>query len=458
MVFVPGQVLTAAELNAVWTPYVLPAATTVSLGGVMVDGTTITVVGGVISAQLAGYLTTAAAAAYQTALGYTAYNATNPAGYITATGAPVQSVAARSGAVVLTHADITDWTAALAAYQTAANVTAMLASYATTASVAALAPVQSVAARTGAVMLAVADVSGAAPLASPAFTGTPSLAAATATTTAASDNSTNVATAAMVQSRFTAVASISTTGGSTTLTAAQYNASVVLVTGALTSAATLVEPTAGEWTVANGTTGSFTLTVKTSAGTGVLVTQGSTDAVMANGTNVVYMDNDLSYGAVIAGATINSTPIGGTTAAAGTFTNLTAATVSGAGFAGFAPLASPTITGTATLPLTIATTVHETRVAMAANNIDLNTGSFFTKTITTATTFTVTNIPAAGTAASVVLELTNAGSAVITWWSGMKWAAATAPTLTAAGVDVLGFYTTDGGTTWKGLLLGKGMA
>lgn len=40
------------------------------------------------------------------ALGYTPYNATNPANYITSAGAPVQSVAGRAGAVVLTSTDV----------------------------------------------------------------------------------------------------------------------------------------------------------------------------------------------------------------------------------------------------------------------------------------------------------------------------------------------------------------
>lgn len=56
------------------------------------------------------------------------------------------------------------------------------------------APVTSVAGRTGAVTLGVADVSGAAPLASPTFTGTPS-----APTAITSTNSTQLATTAFVQ-------------------------------------------------------------------------------------------------------------------------------------------------------------------------------------------------------------------------------------------------------------------
>jgi hypothetical protein len=59
--------------------------------------------------------------------------------------------------------------------------------------------VTSVAGRTGAVTLAVADVSGAAPLASPTFTGTPSLpTGTTAVTQTLADNSTKLATTAYV--------------------------------------------------------------------------------------------------------------------------------------------------------------------------------------------------------------------------------------------------------------------
>jgi hypothetical protein len=101
------------------------------------------------------------------------------------------------------------------------------------------------------------------------------------------------------------------------------------------------------------------------------------------------------------------------------------------------------------------TSLRETRVAMAANDINLALGNFFTKTISGATTLTRSNVPASGQAASFILELTNGGSAVITWFSGVKWAGGTAPTLTTSGVDILGFYSHDGGTTWRGLVLAK---
>lgn len=99
--------------------------------------------------------------------------------------------------------------------------------------------------------------------------------------------------------------------------------------------------------------------------------------------------------------------------------------------------------------------LREAKTAVAASAIDISLGNYFTKTISSATTFTVSNVPATGTAASIILDLTNGGAFAITWWSGVKWVGGTAPTLTAAGRDVLGFFTHDGGTTWSGLVLGK---
>lgn len=101
------------------------------------------------------------------------------------------------------------------------------------------------------------------------------------------------------------------------------------------------------------------------------------------------------------------------------------------------------------------TAIRETKVAMAANNIDLATGNLFTKTISGVTTLTISNALADGNVNSFVLELTNGGSAVVTWFSGVKWAGGTAPTLTASGKDILGFYSHNGGTTWNILGVNK---
>jgi hypothetical protein len=122
-------------------------------------------------------------------------------------------------------------------------------------------------------------------------------------------------------------------------------------------------------------------------------------------------------------------------AAAGTLATL-------ANLAPLAPQLNPTLTG-----------LHETAIAMPALNIDCNAATIFTKTITGNSTFTVSNVPASGTSAAFVLELTNGGAFATTWWSGVQWASGLAPVLTASGVDVLGFYTINGGSTWRGLTL-----
>lgn len=117
----------------------------------------------------------------------------------------------------------------------------------------------------------------------------------TATTAAVGDNTTLVATNAFVTSATAGITAVATTGGSTTLTAAQYGHPIIRVTGVLVSNATLVVPNNGVWVIENATTGAFTLTIKTSAGTGVTVNQGGTGDVCADNTNVVYVGAGAPY-------------------------------------------------------------------------------------------------------------------------------------------------------------------
>jgi hypothetical protein len=51
------------------------------------------------------------------------------------------------------------------------------------------------------------------------------------------------------------------------------------------------------------------------------------------------------------------------------------------------------------------------------------------------------------------------GGRTVTWPGSVDWAASTAPTLSTAvnAVDVLTFFTVDGGTTWFGFVAGLGM-
>ena len=83
--------------------------------------------------------------------------------------------------------------------------------------------------------------------------------------------------------------------------------------------------------------------------------------------------------------------------------------------------------------------------AMAANDMDLSAGEYFTKTISGNATITFSNIPSGYS--GWILEITNGGSATVTWPNTVKWGGGQAAALTAAGVDILVFTTDDSGTT-----------
>lgn len=101
-----------------------------------------------------------------------------------------------------------------------------------------------------------------------------------------------------------------------------------------------------------------------------------------------------------------------------------------------------------------AMTTGLTRQALGSINtnttIDWSAGSYATATIAGALAFTFSDPAPTGKACVAYLQLTNGGSAAITWPISVTWSGGTAPTLRASGVDLLRFYTQDNGTTWFG--------
>ena len=96
--------------------------------------------------------------------------------------------------------------------------------------------------------------------------------------------------------------------------------------------------------------------------------------------------------------------------------------------------------------------------ATGSKTIDLTLGNSVTATTTGATTWTFSNPTASPALSGFVLKLVNGGSATQTWPGTVDWPAATAPTLTTSGTDVLVFITCDGGTTWYGFTAGLALA
>jgi hypothetical protein len=90
----------------------------------------------------------------------------------------------------------------------------------------------------------------------------------------------------------------------------------------------------------------------------------------------------------------------------------------------------------------------------ATATIDMEVANFFSATIDEACTFTFSNPPGSGDFGGFVLELTNGGAFTVTYPASVDFVGGVAPTLTAAGKDLLVFVTRDAGTTYLGLVAG----
>jgi len=265
-------------------------------------------------------------------------------------------------------------------------------------------------------------------------------------------------------------------------------------------AATLNVPAIQKMYIVKNGTGQ-TLTVQISGGTGVSIPNTKTAVVYADGTNVVTAVDHIPSLTLGAALPIAS---GGTGSTSTTFVNLatnvtgtlpvanggTGITSFGTGVATFlgtpssanllAALTDETGTGVAVFgtnpTLTGVTLAGEAACAdnlvtrptlkdyaiegQAVGNtggtrtLDLNDANFFSATLNQACTFTFSNPPASGDFGCFVLELTNGGSAQVTWPASVDFPGGTAPALTVSGVDQLVFTTRDGGTTYFGFVAG----
>ncbi len=126
-------------------------------------------------------------------------------------------------------------------------------------------------------------------------------------------------------------------------------------------------------------------------------------------------------------------------------------TLAVADIAGAAPTISPSFTGGMTLAggVTFSGSTKANVQAVAAANFDLTVADYFTKSISSDTTFTFSGATAAKGQAFAV-ELTIASAAAPTWPANVRWAGGVAPSL-ANGRHILGFVTFDGGTAWTGI-------
>lgn len=115
-------------------------------------------------------------------------------------------------------------------------------------------------------------------------------------TQAAGSEDDHAATTAFVHRNSGGVVSIDVHGNANvTLSADQWGVNEIIFTGALTGSINVNFPTRGDrWMVANRTSGLFSLTCKTAAGTGVKVAQGRSKGIWCDGVNILNEETDLS--------------------------------------------------------------------------------------------------------------------------------------------------------------------
>lgn len=115
-----------------------------------------------------------------------------------------------------------------------------------------------------------------------------------------------------------------------------------------------------------------------------------------------------------------------------------------------APTARTNLGAAASTEPVITGSMKQNIAAVAALNIDVSTAEFFTKSISSNSTFTFSGATASK-AQAFILELTVSSAAIPTWPASVQWAGGVAPPF-PNGVNYVGFFSLNGGTDWTGVL------
>jgi len=241
----------------------------------------------------------------------------------------------------------------------------------------------------------------------------------------------------MVEQAIAGLATISTwTAASHTLTTAngttdEARCAILECSGAPGAAATVICPTASKvYIIKNSVTGGYAVTLKTSAGTGISVPNGSTALLYCDGTNVV---SGATYMATIVATSI-------------TDTGLTSGRVTYAGTGGLLQDAAAfTFDGTILSATRFAGALNGTVGATTAS-----TGAFTTVSVTGAITSTLVT----GTAPLVVASTTNVANLNASSLSGATFAAPGSIGSTTAGSGAFTTLSATGVTTLAAGTLG----
>tara|TARA_R110000796_G_scaffold195698_1_gene312262 strand:- start:73 stop:504 length:432 start_codon:yes stop_codon:yes gene_type:complete len=94
--------------------------------------------------------------------------------------------------------------------------------------------------------------------------------------------------------------------------------------------------------------------------------------------------------------------------------------------------------------------VYQNMNTSSTTTFDLSVASFFKVTLSANLVISAINNATASMAQSFAIEVVNSGAYSITWPGTVRWDGGTAPTLTENRTILFMFYTTDGGTIFRG--------
>ena len=315
--------------------------------------------------------------------------------------------------------------------------------------------------------IALSKISGAAPLASPTFTGTataPTVNASTALQVGGAAITSTPAELNLLDG--SSAGSIVNSKGVVYGSSGEVNATTLQVGG------TAITSTPAELNVLDGIPGTLTATELgyvdgvTSALQTQLDAKQALDAeltelaTMGSTTAAALADLTEAEVQILDGATVSTAELNKLDGYTGAVADLNRVDVTTEGLSEASKVVTADSNGVVSFDNG---TVEESTAITSSSNaatINLRDGNVFTHTLSENVTYTFSNPAASGRASAFILKITQDSSArTITWPSSVDWAAATAPTITAtnAGVDVFGFMTVDGGTTYYGFTLGQAL-
>jgi len=183
----------------------------------------------------------------------------------------------------------------------------------------------------------------------------------------------------------------------------------------------------------------------------------STAALTLGGTAVTATGTELNLLDGVTASTIELNKLTGVTATTAELNYLDVATLG-------TSAASKAVTADANGVVTFSDGINEGFTTVTSSSgtatIDCRAGTVFAITLSENTTFTFSNPPSSGTAYGFTLKLVqDSTTRTVTWPASVDWPINTAPIISSdsADVDVLVFFTHDGGTTWYGFVAGQEM-